>query len=259
MLETRATASRVVEALGRAFGRTARAALDLAYPPQCLACAEFVTEPGSLCASCWMGLRHLEGALCETCGEPFAVPVPAGTRCGACLESPPVYAEARAPLAYDDIVRDLVLALKRRDRQEGVRAYGAWMARAGRTLLAEADVLVPVPLHPRRLFARRFNQSALLARAVAAESGLPLLVDALKRHRATRSQMGLTPSQRARNVAGAFALAPARVAAIEARAVVLVDDVLTTGATVNECARVLLRAGAARVAVLTLARRTLAA
>jgi ComF family protein len=253
MLDLAPTASRLL----RAVRAMARAALDIAYPPQCLACSAPVLDPSTLCAACWADVRQLDGALCATCGEPFAFAVPEETRCGACLKEPPVFAAARAPLAYGDTVRTLVLALKRRDRHEGVSAFARWMVRAGGPLLRDADVLVPVPLHGTRLFRRRFNQSALLARGISARTGLPVLPDALVRHRSTRSQGGLSRGQRIRNVAGAFRLRPGRAERMADRHVLLIDDVLTTGATANACARVLLKGGAASVSVLVLAKRTL--
>ncbi|MGQ9369125.1 ComF family protein [Azospirillum sp. ST 5-10] len=238
----------------RGLARLAEAALDALLPPRCLCCGEIVDRQGGLCPTCWAGLTFIAPPLCACCGLPFAFAVPGEALCGACVAAPPAFARARSVLVYDDASRPLVLGFKHGDRTHAARAFGAWLARAGAELLAEADLLVPVPLHRWRLFARRYNQAALLAQAVARVSGVPAAPDLLVRRRRTRSQGGLDREGRARNVAGAFALRPGRADRVAGRSVVLVDDVLTTGATVGECAKALTRAGAARIAVLTLAR-----
>jgi len=159
-----------------------------------------------------------------------------------------------ATLMYDDASRRLVLAFKHGDRTDTAPAFGRWLVRAGGGLIADADVVAPVPLHWTRLFARRYNQAALLGHAVGRCAGIPVVADALVRHRRTPSQGRLSPSARHRNLRGAFAVPRSRMAVIEGRRVLLVDDVLTTGATAAACARTLLRAGARAVDVLTLAR-----
>ena len=161
------------------------------------------------------------------------------------IANPPAYARARAAVRYDDVARTLVHALKYQDRTDLAPAMGRWMARAGRELLGEADVLVPVPLHWRRGWSRRYNQSGALARVIERQSGVKLAAEALRRVRPTQQQIGLSRSQRASNVQGAFKVAPDRAADIQGRRVVLIDDVLTSGATTDACARALLRAKAA--------------
>jgi ComF family protein len=235
-----------------------RLGLDALLPPQCLACGELVGEPGALCGPCWGGLNFIAAPLCRTCGRPFEFD-PSGaandeTVCGACIARPPLFSAARSALAYDDASRRLILGFKRADRTHAAPAFARWMARAGAGLLAEADIVAPVPLHWSRLLARRYNQSALLANALAKQSGKTALPDLLRRRRRTPSQGGLGRSARFRNVAGAFSVAPRHKARLTDRHVLLVDDVLTTGATVEACAKALLRAGAAQVSVLTLAR-----
>jgi ComF family protein len=170
------------------------------------------------------------------------------------IADPPAYQRARAAVRFDEISRALVHALKYGDRLDLAPMMGRWISQAGREVLAEADALVPVPLHWRRLWARRFNQSAALATAISAESGVPVEFGALKRVKATAQQVGLTRTERAVNVQGAFKVPPAGKAAVAGRRLVLVDDVLTSGATVDGCARALLRAGAANVDVLIFAR-----
>ena len=238
-----------------ALQQTKRATLDLIFPPQCMACREPVAEPHALCAACWAKLSFIGGALCPSCGTPFDYAGAQGLTCGACLAVPPFYSRARSALRYDDASRDLVLSFKHADRLDYAPAFGRWLARAGAELVDQADLIVPVPLHWRRLFFRRYNQSVELARSLGRAVNRPVLPDALIRTRATPSQ-GKMPSARARrlNVARAFAVRDSAKAAISGRRLLIVDDVLTTGATVNACARVLARAGARDVAVVTLAR-----
>ena len=170
------------------------------------------------------------------------------------IANPPAYARARAAVRYDDVARTLVHALKYQDRTDLAPAMGRWMARAGSELLDEADVLVPVPLHWRRAWRRRYNQSGALARVIERQTGVKLVPDALKRIRPTQQQIGLSRPQRASNVQGAFKVEAAGQALIAGRRVILIDDVLTSGATVDACARALLRAKAATVDVLVFAR-----
>lgn len=174
--------------------------------------------------------------------------------CAPCIANPPVVSRARAAFVYDEASRALALGLKHGGRTDGLAGFGRWMARAGREFLPEADLLIPVPLHPSRLLKRRFNQSLLLARAVSAVSGAPVEPHALARVKATPIQGGLGAEARARNVAGAFRVRERGKARIAGRTVVLIDDVHTTGATLDACARALRRAGAADVNALTLAR-----
>jgi ComF family protein len=170
------------------------------------------------------------------------------------IADPPAYDRARAAVRYDDISRALVLSFKYGDRLDLAPMMGKWMARAGRELLSEADALLPVPLHCRRLWARRFNQSAALAGAISDICSKPVLHSALKRVRATPQQVGLSKTERADNVQGAFRVPADEKAQVAGRRLVLIDDVLTSGATVDTCARALLRAGAAHVDVLVFAR-----
>lgn len=232
----------------------ARRLLDAILPPHCLKCRVPVGEPGSLCADCWNAVTFIAEPVCAACGLPFEVPAGRDALCGGCLRRRPVFERARAALAYDDASRDMILAFKHADRTEAAPAFARWMARAGRDLTARADMVAPVPLHWRRFWRRRYNQSALLARALGGQAGIAVVPDLLVRARSTPSQGGLGRAARARNVRGAFRLNGRMAARVRGARVLLVDDVYTTGATVEACARVLLRAGAAAVDVLTLAR-----
>jgi ComF family protein len=235
--------------------RGARGLLDLILPPRCLRCGIAVEGPARVCAECWRSLTFLGPPQCRLCGYPLPHAVPAAPLCGECTRNEPVYDRARAALRYDDGARRLILAFKHADRTDTAPAFGAWLARAGAELLIDADLIAPVPLHRFRLLKRGYNQAAILAHALAEEAGLPLIPDLLQRRRATASQQGLSGRARLANVtAGAFRVHPWQRQRLRDRRVVLIDDVLTTGATVGACARVLRRAGASRVDVLTLAR-----
>ena len=227
---------------------------DTIFPPLCPACAAPVGAVGHLCADCWATLTFLDGAACATCGLPFEIEVGADSQCGACLAEPPAFERARAVLRYDAAARGVILAFKHGDRLDMAPTFGQWLARVSRTSLGEVDAVAPVPLHRWRLITRRYNQAAVLAAALARDLGVPHLPDLLARRRATPSQGGLDRAARRANVAGAFAVRERRQAAIKGRRVLLVDDVMTTGATVNACAKTLLRQGAASVAVAVLAR-----
>ena len=236
-------------------GWAAQAALDVVFPPGCIACRRSVERGAGLCAACWRGMRFIERPYCERLGLPFPQDFGPGLLSPEAIAHPPVYGRARAVAHYDDgPARRLVHALKYGDRLDLGRPMGAWMARAGAELLADAEVIVPVPLHRGRLWRRQFNQAAVLAREVSRASGVPWDPLALVRVKSTASQVGMTRPQRMDNVQGAFAVAPDRTAAVAGRRVLLVDDVLTTGSTLNAASRALLRAGGAGVDVLVFAR-----
>jgi ComF family protein len=231
-----------------------RFAVDTALPPLCASCREPLGDGAGLCAACWSKLAFIEPPYCARLGIPFTYDPGPGLLSMEAIAKPPAYDRARAAVRYDDIARELVHRLKYGDRLDLAPTMGRWMARAGRELLAGADALVPVPLHWRRLWARRFNQSATLAGVISESSGVRVLHETLRRVRATPQQVGLDKSQRAVNVQGAFKVAGERRADVAGRRLILVDDVLTSGATVDTCARALLRAGAAHVDVLVFAR-----
>lgn len=233
----------------------AKAVVDAVYPPRCVACPAPTASAGQLCAACWRETHFISGATCRRCGVPL-VGEAAGMAgeeavCESCLRHPPGWDRGAAALVYGGAGRRMVLALKHGDRLDTVRPLAAWMAAAGRELLAEADLVAPVPLHWRRLLRRRYNQSAELARAIGRLAGRPVVPDLLVRQRATSPQSGGREA-RAANQADAIRLAPRRQVA--GARVLLVDDVLTTGATLSGCADVLRAAGASGVDVLVLAR-----
>jgi ComF family protein len=244
LLETRAITARAL-----------RGALNLVLPPRCLCCGMGVEDPGRLCAGCWRTLTFLVPPQCRSCGYPLPHALPAAPLCGGCAADPPAYDRARAALRYDDGSRGLILAFKHADRTDTAPAFGRWLARAGAELLGDAGLVAPVPLHRWRLLKRGYNQAAILAQALARETGVAMVPDLLQRVRRTASQQGLGGQARLANVtAAAFRAHPWHRRRIDDARILLVDDVLTTGATVEACARVLRRAGATRIDVLTLAR-----
>ena len=188
------------------------------------------------------------------CGVPFEFEAEEGSVCAACAAAAQAYTRSRAAIAYDDGSRRFILAFKNADRTDAVRTFAPWMVAAGRQLLADADLLAPVPLHWTRLFARKYNQAALLAQAVGELAGKPVAVDLLRRTKRTRKLGTSGPRQRARTVQAAFSVPESRRHGIARRRILLIDDVFTTGSTTNACARALKRAGATAVDVLTLAR-----
>ncbi len=247
-----AIATHVKRAAGAAHA-FCRAVLDVALPPLCAACREPVDGAG-LCPACWSKLSFITRPYCERLGIPFGYDPGPGILSMEAIANPPAYNRARAAVRFDEISRALVHSLKYGDRLDLAPMMGRWMNNAGRELLAEADALVPVPLHWRRQWVRRFNQSAMLAAAISAESGLPIVAGALMRVKATVQQVGLSRAERATNVQGAFKVPEEGKAAVFGRRLVLIDDVLTSGATAEGCARALNRTGAANVDVLAFAR-----
>ncbi|MGD9923052.1 MAG: ComF family protein [Pseudorhodoplanes sp.] len=231
-----------------------RLMLDVGLPPLCPSCRDPVGDGAGLCAKCWSKLSPIERPFCERLGIPFTYDPGPGIYSMQAIADPPAYTRARAAVRYDEIARNMVHALKYGDRLDLAPVMARWMGRAGSDVLCEADVVVPVPLHWRRMWARRFNQSATIANLLARPLGLPVSTSVLKRIKATPQQVGLSKTERAANVQGAFRVGSADKAEIARRRVVLVDDVLTSGATADACARALLRAGARQVDVLVFAR-----
>jgi len=228
-------------------------ALELILPAACLACDTRIVRQGGLCPACWGRLHFIERPYCEVLGMPFPHDHGEGAVSPAAMADPPPFDRLRACVVYDEVARALVSGLKFADRGDLVPGMTNWMVIAGRELLPACDLVVPVPLHWRRLHQRRYNQSAELGRALARQTDKAFAPQVLQRHRATDRQIGLSASARARNVAGAFRVPSAFRDAVKGRRILLVDDVYTTGATVKACAGVLRRAGAAGIDVLTFA------
>ncbi len=228
------------------------------FPPQSLDSGP-APLAGGLSAASWSRIHFLDGPVCHGCGSPFefhqgALPNGESVRCAACMARPRAFDAARAACLYDETSRDPILKLKHADRLDLAPLMARWLSRAARDLIDGADAIVPVPLHPLRLLRRRYNQAAEIARPLAAMSATPYLPDALVRRRRTETQGGKSGGARRRNVAGAFHVPAGRVDQVAGRAILLVDDVMTTGATLEGCARALKAAGAASVNVAVVAR-----
>lgn len=228
-----------------------RGALDMLFPPQAL---DGGPRPmaGGFSAETWSRIRFLDGPVCDGCGTPFEYDP--GARCAACLAKPRAFDAARAACLYDETSREPILQLKHADRLDLALLFARWLSRSARELIDGADAIAPVPLHPLRLLRRRYNQAAEIARPLAALTGTPYLPDALVRRRATATQGGKSGSGRRRNVAGAFEVPAAGRRQVEGLRILLIDDVLTTGATAEGCARALKAAGAVRVDLAVVAR-----
>ena len=232
-----------------------RRGLDAVMPPRCLMCGVVAADPGALCATCFDDVTFITPPYCTRCGIPLIdsfADVTDKVICGACAERSPSFDKARAVCVYDEKSRSLITRLKYADRTDFTPALGRWMVRAGAELLDGADLIIPVPLHRWRLLTRTYNQSALLARGVSRLRDVPANFSALRRSKRTPSQGGLSATARRRNVARAFSVtAPL---AVTGKRIVLIDDVLTTGATLDACANALIHAGAAGVDALVVAR-----
>lgn len=242
--------------MGESLTRVARGlkgAMNLLFPPRCMACGEGLAGDAGFCGPCWRDLRVISGLACDCCGEPLAGEGEQAL-CESCATTPRPWARGQAAFVYSGTGRRLALALKFHDRLDLVKPLSAMLLKAGQPLLRPEMLVAPVPMHPSRLFARRYNQAALLSRALARQARLEHIPDLLTRLRATPPQEGLTATARQENVAGSFAATPRFKSRFIGRHVLLVDDVLTTGATLTACTEACLAAGALKVSVLVLAR-----
>jgi ComF family protein len=232
-----------------------QAVLHVLYPPQCISCAAPVTTDFGLCGDCWHATPFVAGLVCDRCGVPLPGSDPdEHAVCDDCLAMARPWGRGRAALVYHDNARSLVLALKHADRLDLARPAAHWLHRAARPLLRPSQLVVPVPLHWTRLLRRTYNQAALLSAALAAVAGLEHCPDALVRSRTTGSQEGRNRDGRFANLVGAFRVPPRRKALVPGRDILLVDDVMTSGATFAAATEALMAAGARSVDVLCLAR-----
>lgn len=232
-------------------------AVSLIYPPQCLGCGGLVGSDFGLCGACWSGMHFISGTVCEGCG----VPLPGESdgfrlECDSCLRHPRPWSQGRSALIYEGQGRKLVLALKHGDRTEIAKTAAVWLERAVLPMLEDRPLLCPVPLHWTRLLKRKYNQSALLAEALAERTGLEHCPDLLRRIRKTPALEGKTRDQRYQLLGSAIGAHPGRLGRIKGRSVLIVDDVMTSGATLSACTDACLRAGAVEVRVAVLARVT---
>ncbi len=236
-----------------AIRRALAACGDVIVPPCCLVCRARLGAHHLLCAPCWREVHFIRPPLCDLLGIPLPFDLGERMVSAGAVARPPAYDRARAVAHFSGSMRTLIHQLKYADRHDARTLLGRWLVEAGRELRPGIDAIVPVPLTRWRLLARRFNQAAILAQELSRQTGIAVDAHLLQRTRHTKTQVGLTHDQRRRNVAGAFSVPRSRRAWLKGRSVLLVDDVITTGATVEACARTLKRAGAARVDVLALA------
>ncbi len=248
--------------LRQTLQQTTRFLANAVFPPRCGCCGELAESQGRLCATCWSGLTFIAKPYCAACGYPFAYlqAEEEAALCGVCMQYKPHYDGHRAMLHFDGLSKKLVHDLKYHDKPLLLPLFGEWLARAGAEWLddkATEIIIIPVPLHFLRLWKRRYNQSALLARSLAKYTEKTVLIDGLVRVKRVPPQAGLSREQRLKNMRGVFAVNPKRSEYLHGKTVVLVDDVMTTGATINACAKVLKKSGVAAVYAVTLARTVL--
>ena len=233
-----------------------RQSLDLLFPPQCGLCREIIADNGEICSDCWQKLNFISNPLCKICGYPHEFDMGEGAQCGACMANEPQFHGHRSALYYDEHSKRLVHDLKYYDRPIMVRRLGQWMAQTAPDWLAlENVILMPIPIHRYRLWKRKYNQAALLAKTIAKQQNMEVELEGLIRTKNRPPQASLPRAKRLKNLNAAFAVNPK--IAIKNRPIILIDDVMTTGATVNACARLLKKAGSGRVFCLTFARTVL--
>lgn len=225
--------------------------LDFLIPSTCPICHTRGSENG-LCPKCFSELEFIGTQKCSVCGQPLDAIVPGMAVCGKCMKEPPHFRQAEAVFKYNDTIKSLILPFKHTDHIELTELFVKWMGTNSGSLIERNDILIPVPLHWRRLLKRKYNQSALLAQRLSKRYKKEYAPLVLMRKKATKSQGHLSPKQRKKNVTGVFMVKHPEL--IQGKSVLLIDDVFTTGATANECAKVLLKAGAKSVDVLTIAR-----
>lgn len=232
--------------------------INILFPACCAACRELVGIHGALCATCWQSIHFITDPLCHACGLPFEYHIGEKAICGRCMAQKPAYTEARSLFKYDETSKSQVLALKYHDKTQLAPVFGEWLTRIAGHYVHKASYIIPVPLHSTRLLSRRYNQASLLAHALSRHVHLPVLPDTLQRTKRTPPPAGLTRRQREDNMRGAFKVTAKKRPLVKGQSVILIDDVMTTGATLDACARVLHDAGVRDVYVLTLARTVLA-
>ncbi|MEM7619726.1 MAG: ComF family protein [Pseudomonadota bacterium] len=235
-------------------GKLASDVANVFLPPLCLACHTSLTTHNAVCPKCWSQINFIAPPFCDRLGIPLPYHTEGQMLSTQALTHPPVYDHARSAAYFEGPMRHLIHAFKYADRHEAIDLFARWLQHAGQDVLESADFLLPVPLHYQRLWARRFNQSAFLAKALSGYTGIPHNPFLLKRRKNTQSQVGLTLKQRQSNVSGAFHIDKTQIKLLKGKEIVLVDDVLTSGSTVEACAGVLKKAGANKVNVLTIAR-----
>lgn len=235
------------------FNEINKSLTDYLFPPVCLSCMTSLEIPNTICPNCWQNINFLTQPLCEINGTPFPFDIEPGTISAAALKNPPSYDKARGVAAYDGTMKELIHKLKYNDRHELLNLFTNWMKFSGKELIEQSDIILPIPLYKTRLWQRRFNQSALLAKRLSEITSLPYECAILRRQKKTRSQVGLTSKERYQNLKNAFVIEQNKKEKLENKTVLLIDDVITTGATINSAALSLKNSGAKTVYILSLA------
>jgi len=228
---------------------------NIVFPPRCINCGGFITSQGNLCQNCWRHITFSTNPACDICGYPFEFTVRGITLCAECVANRPLYNKARFVFNYDDTTRSLITRFKYNDKTHYVHSFAKWLNQAGKEIIEQSDVIIPVPLHRFKLFLRRYNQSALICQSLAKLCHKAVCLDLLIRQKYTSPQAGLTRKKRMENVTGAFIVNKKYYDFIQDKNILLVDDVITTGTTIHYCTKTLLNSGAKAVNVLTVARR----
>lgn len=228
--------------------------VDTILPVRCIACSQVVWDQAGVCAACWSTLTFVEMPFCQVCGHPFEHHIEDVGICAGCLSTPPPYTLARACFIYNEASRSMILRFKHSDETFLAHYFAMWLNRLIRTNGLQADMVIPVPLHWKRLFTRKYNQAALIASCVANNLKIPFDPFILTRPSSTQSQGHLSRNQRKLNVKGAFNVPEHLRHKLLNKRVILIDDVLTTGATINECSKILKKAGVWEIYVLTVGR-----
>jgi ComF family protein len=228
--------------------------IKLIFPPQCLNCNILLTEIG-LCSDCWQRINFYDGNGCTICSMPIQIKDSEINICGKCLITPPNYSRSSYVFQYDDNSHKLIYQFKYHDKLYCTKYLSAWMSRVGQELIQQADMIIPIPLHKYRLITRKYNQSALLARSIAEINKKPYFPSIVGRVKNNKQQTALTRKQRKKNVKGIFKIRPGKSHFIKGKIILLIDDVITTGATIEECAKELIKGGCKAVYILTLAKK----
>ncbi|KKB96192.1 DNA utilization protein GntX [Candidatus Arcanobacter lacustris] len=231
-----------------------RKILDLIFPPKCLICGSLIASMPGLCSNCWANINFISKPACAKCNLPFEYDFGEDVICGACTASKPLYHKAKSVFIYDDFSKPLLHGLKYQDKTHLAPYLASLMRIAAGDLLSYSDIIIPVPLHKKKLLSRLYNQSALLSLYLHKSTKIPFEPNLLIKHKNTKTQTGLTKKQRLSNIKGSFMINEKFIYQVKDKNIMLVDDVITTGATINACTRLLLKYGANKVNILTLAR-----
>lgn len=253
LLSSKRNQKLVHKKLNRLTKETSKSLIDYLFPPVCLNCLTPLEVPHKVCPDCWQNIEFLVSPLCEIKGIPFPFDLEPGTISAAAIKNPPEYDKARGVAAYEGTMKDLIHKLKYNDRHELLNLLVTWMKFSGKELIQQSDLIVPIPLYKSRLWERRFNQSALLAKRLSQQTEIPYECSILHRQKKTRSQVGLTSKERYQNLKNAFIIEETKRNKLEGKSILVIDDVITTGATINSAAIALKKSGARSVNILSLA------